>query len=183
MAGNVGAYRRLLNKFVDNQADAIEGIRSACEGGDNELAVRLAHTLKGVSGSIGAGTLQSVAAALEGALKEVPDVPPSDLINETEVELEKILDVIRAAWPETAEGAAGGYGEVPKDLGNRLQAVLEKLEDYDSAAGDLLGEIAASVRGTPARDALEALRKTVDQYDFENAVVQIKDIMNDYPPA
>ena len=183
MGGNAGAYRRLLLKFIDNQADAISSIRSAFDAGDNELAVRLAHTLKGVSGSIGAGALQSAAANLEGALKEAPEVLPSESIADTEAELDKILGVIRTTMPEAADAPAGGDGEVPADLGNRLQAVLVKLEDYDSEAGDLLEEIAAAVRGTPAGHALDKLRQTVGQYDFENAVQQINVIIADYPPA
>ena len=69
MGGSVKSYLRLLEKFADNQADAIAGITQAVEQGDGEAAVRLAHTLKGVGGSIGADALQQAAAEVEAALK------------------------------------------------------------------------------------------------------------------
>jgi CheY-like chemotaxis protein len=183
MGGNIGSYRKLLRKFVDNQADAIDGIRAAFADGDVELAVRLAHTLKGVGGSIGADTLQAAASRLEAALKKAPGALPPQLISQAEAELIKILDVIRSGCPEDTAEPEGGDGEIPEDFSEQLQAVLAKLEEYDSDAGDLLDSIAAGVRGTPASASLDALKKTVGQYDFENAVEQIKDIMSEYTPA
>ena len=65
LGGNVSSYLKLLNKFADNQADAIERLKEELRADNPEEAVRVAHTLKGVSGSIGASDLQEVATQLE----------------------------------------------------------------------------------------------------------------------
>ncbi len=49
-------------------ASAPERIREALQQGDVEAAVRLAHTLKGTAGTIGAVIVQQTAANLESAL-------------------------------------------------------------------------------------------------------------------
>ena len=69
--GNTRSYRKLLERFRDNQAGAAQQVTNAMEEGDWELATRLAHTLKGVAGNVGA---QEVHAAKEGELGAVATV-------------------------------------------------------------------------------------------------------------
>src|SRR5438046_2205311 len=54
VAGNQKLYLKLLRQFVDQQGKAPGQIASALTRGDAALAERLAHTLKGVAGNIGA---------------------------------------------------------------------------------------------------------------------------------
>ena len=57
------------------QADAVGQIRAALATNDGESATRLAHTLKGVAGNLGAGPVQAAAAAKklieESGLKDI----------------------------------------------------------------------------------------------------------------
>ena len=62
VAGNRKLYEKLLRQFVEQQGPAVEQITAAQAQGDNALAERLAHTLKGVAGNIGAKSVQSTAA-------------------------------------------------------------------------------------------------------------------------
>ncbi len=178
MAGNIRSYRKLLNKFVANQEGAIGEIRAAFEEGDHEGTVRLAHTLKGVAGTVGASALQESAASLEAALKEQPEEAPEALITHTEAELDRTLSVLQAvATAEPLSGSVDGGGGVPADLSPRLQGLLEKLEQYDSEADDVLEEILAQVAGTPLADPLRALKKRVGEYDFEGAAEDLKELV------
>ena len=54
VAGNRKLYLKLLRQFVEQQGPAVEQITTALAQGDVALAERLAHTLKGVAGNIGA---------------------------------------------------------------------------------------------------------------------------------
>ena len=60
----------LLKKFRDVQLGVAPEIKLAAEADDQELAVRLAHTLKGLAGNIGALALFDTARDLEAALNE-----------------------------------------------------------------------------------------------------------------
>ena len=54
VGGNRKLYLKLLRQFIEQQGPAVEQITEALARGDIALAERLAHTLKGVAGNIGA---------------------------------------------------------------------------------------------------------------------------------
>ncbi|MBL8445283.1 MAG: response regulator [Zoogloeaceae bacterium] len=62
-------YLSLLRKFAPSQRDTVGKVREALDAGDLVTAERLAHTLKGVAGTIGAGVLQGLAADVDRLLK------------------------------------------------------------------------------------------------------------------
>ncbi|MFQ5642279.1 MAG: response regulator, partial [Thiogranum sp.] len=70
VAGNTKLYRNILRKFRDSQAHAGDDVMTALEQGDHETAQRLAHTLKGIAGNVGASGLQEAAGRLERAIKD-----------------------------------------------------------------------------------------------------------------
>jgi two-component system sensor histidine kinase/response regulator len=180
MGGNVRSYRKLLEKFVDNQAGAIQELEAAIAEGDAETAVRLAHTVKGVGGAIGASTLQQAAAKLESALAESPTENHEVLLRETEHELKKVLATIESisiAKEESSRDAKSG--EIPDDLLPQLKDLLEKLDEYDSAAEDLLLDILDQIVGTALHESLRGLKKHMDQYDLEAAADQLKPLIEE----
>lgn len=91
MGGRVALYQDLLKMFEHKQAGAVASIRAALVNGDRELAVEVAHILKGSSGSIGAEQLQAQVAALEQSLKESGTVTEAEL-QLLEAELIGVLD-------------------------------------------------------------------------------------------
>ena len=70
VSGNQGFFRQLLVKFSVSHKNTVEEILSALESKDSEKAIRLAHTLKGLAGTIGAHELQAAAADLEAAVTD-----------------------------------------------------------------------------------------------------------------
>jgi len=65
--GNDGLYLRLLRKFHASQHDFAAQFEAAQAAGDEAAALRLAHTLKSVAGSLGASAVQQAAETLEKA--------------------------------------------------------------------------------------------------------------------
>jgi len=171
MGGSVKSYLRLLEKFADNQADAIAEMTHAVEQEDSETAVRLAHTLKGVSGSIGADALQQAAAEVEAALKADPSTLPEGMA-QTALELDRVLGLIRGSHSARG-GAADTVTALPEDLVPRLQELMEKLEEYDSEAEDVLFAILDQVKGTDVHGLLQGVRKQISAYDMEAAAEEL----------
>lgn len=68
LGGNQALFVRLLRLFRSDYPSALDDIRIALERGDQELARRLSHSLKGVSGQISAKGLNEAARALEQAI-------------------------------------------------------------------------------------------------------------------
>ena len=70
MMGKKTLYITMLRKYVAGQKNCVQTMRDAIRDGDWATAQRTAHTLKGVSGTIGATDIPAYADALEQAIRE-----------------------------------------------------------------------------------------------------------------
>jgi two-component system sensor histidine kinase/response regulator len=97
MGGSEALLNKMLNRFLQEQAQAVEKIMEAHDQGDNTTAHRLAHTLKGIAGSLSAQALREKAAALEDAL-ESGAVPTylEKLFSATDTELRKTIEFLKS---------------------------------------------------------------------------------------
>jgi len=104
LAGNRGAYRRLMLQFGrDNRL--LEELRKALGAGDRTAAVRAAHSLKSVAGNLGAKELNRAAADAEAALKAGTETPV--LLDGLAARFETVVRGIRE-WAARMEPDAGG---------------------------------------------------------------------------
>ena len=74
LRGNTVQYTKLLTMFRERQAGVAADVRNAIGRGEEELARRLAHNLKGLAANIGADDLYHAAARLEAAIADGGDV-------------------------------------------------------------------------------------------------------------
>jgi len=93
LGNNKELYRRLLLMFLAEHAQDGTAIRAALKSNDIELAQRLAHTLKGLAGTVGAGELRAVAKDLEMAIAEGKEPLFEPLL----MQLEQKLAVVMAS--------------------------------------------------------------------------------------
>ena len=68
VGGNMTLFRSLLRKFAQNHADQVADLQKAIDEGEIHNARRMLHTLKGVSGTLGALKLQALARSVEANL-------------------------------------------------------------------------------------------------------------------
>ena len=100
VGGKAERYVRLLRRLVDDHGDDLSKLRACLAVGDLTGARRIAHTLKGVAGTLGAIRLQGAAAALEaGILAEYPGG-----------EIERLVDLVEEAQALLA-GALRGLAD------------------------------------------------------------------------
>jgi two-component system sensor histidine kinase/response regulator len=103
VAGNRKLYLKLLRQFIEQQGLALAQITTAFQQGDIALAERLAHTLKGVAGNIGAQSVQSAAGVLE---KQIRDRAGSPALQSAQQQVAAALDPLIAQL-RAALGAPG----------------------------------------------------------------------------
>ena len=75
MSGNVEVYERLLRQFADSAAPDMAKLRDTYDQGHTDKARRLAHTLKGSAGTLGALHLHELASTLEASLRSAHEAP------------------------------------------------------------------------------------------------------------
>jgi PAS domain S-box-containing protein len=173
--GRREAYVGLLRTFASGQASAPDVIRSALADGRRADALRAAHTLKGVAGSIGAHQVQAEAASLEAALRE--DAPPAEverLLDCVTATLGAFLTAVAAVMPpeppqEPTVGAVDP--EAVRVAVERITGLLEQDDVEAVAALDAAWPLVAAAFGERAA----ALRKLVRSYRFGEALAALRD--------
>jgi signal transduction histidine kinase/DNA-binding response OmpR family regulator len=171
VAGNKKLYRSLLGQFVAQQADAVAVVRAALERQDFALVERLVHTLKGVSGNLGAKTISKLAAELEGSLKSRDVGSLESALSELDVELAKVIPAIRDSLAtDTAEAAPGGAARDLTVTVTLLKQIKQLIANDDGAALDFLLESRGRIVGNISEADLNALHQAVSDFDFASAL-------------
>ena len=170
VGGNARLYRSILKKFSQNQSTGIDDIKAALEQGDMELAERLAHTIKGVSGNIGAMDLHGAARGLESEIKQEGINVAAVLLESVQSRLDQVLNSV--AMLQDSKGAeTDSAAEMdPTIIKPLLEELKELLEDDDTDAVDVVEKLQAYLKGSEAGFALSKVEKCIGEYDFEEAL-------------
>jgi two-component system sensor histidine kinase/response regulator len=171
VAGNMKLYRSLLGQFVEQQADAVSAVRAGLECQDFGLAERVMHTLKGVSGNLGAKALSGLTAELEKSLRDHDTQSLEAGLPGLADELARVIEAIRDSL------AAGGAEASPRtpisdstEAVRLLKQLKQMLADDDGAALDYLLDARERVEGVISDADLNALQKAVRDFDFTAAL-------------
>jgi CheY-like chemotaxis protein len=179
VAGNKKMFLDLLQRFMNSQRGVDTEIQKALEEKDSELAERLAHTTKGVSGNIGATSLHKAAGNLEGAIRSNDTVLGEKVFVCFAEELAEIISVLENAFPKK-EASKESEVQPQTSTVEEIQPLLEKLHallaDDDGEALDYLSEITAELSGLIPQSELNQLQSSVSQFDFEEALDCLKQI-------
>ena len=190
MMGNVAIYLSLLRKFTDRQEPTRREIAELRQTGDREAAERLAHTLKGVAGTIGADFLASRAQRVEAVIQGGAGRPEIDAeLARLGEELDALITEVRGKLPplpatpspQAAPTAASG-GTVDRDRAERvLRQLASLLAGSDVAAiafltqnsgvlrdnlGEHFGEVEAATEGYDFVAALKALKRAAREVEI-----------------
>jgi PAS domain S-box-containing protein len=184
VAGNTRLYMKLLREFASNQADAVEQIRAALAANDAERATRVAHTLKGVAGSLGAGPVQTAAAAVEKLLRDRtgPDAT-NPALEQLAAVVNPFLTRLRTALTSTtlAEPATPAVAGAPT---RAIAKQLKKLfAEFDTSAVTFAEENEASLR--PVFDAVtwEQFLRQTQQFAFADAQALLDQALAQLPTS
>jgi two-component system, sensor histidine kinase and response regulator len=170
--GKRGLYLSLLRRFASDQRDAAARARAALEAGDGGSAERIAHTAKGVAGSIGAVGLAERAADLELALRGGRGRPEIDaLLGSFSASLAAtVAELDRSLPPEgDARGVTSGAAVDPAEavaLAGKLKVLL--LGGDAEAAELFAGSESALEAAYPG--VIAALRAAIKNFDFGQAL-------------
>ena len=100
IGGRKASYERLLRLYVSAHGRDFIALRQSLTESNTKEARRLAHSLKGGAGILGATTVQAAAAKLEEAIEEGRAADEIErLTGETEIKHDALVAAIRAALP------------------------------------------------------------------------------------
>ncbi|ATX79221.1 two-component system, unclassified family, sensor histidine kinase and response regulator [Mariprofundus aestuarium] len=181
VGGDPNHYRNILSKFVESQVDVIAQAHQAMANGGTKMAERLLHSLKSVAGNIGAKGLHDEASRLEQLVRDGVEIKADDE-KAAESRLSEVIASIRGWIEEKQEVVAEEVvvepsGEFDREhaaeVAGRMRLLLE---DYNGDAVDLLDELEAALAGSSIAAKLPRIKKYLDAYDFDAALLLLEGI-------
>lgn len=183
--GSKTLYLKVIQRFVDDFDGYISKIADATQKGEKDSAVRMAHTLKGIAGTIGCTKLQEMAAKMEfqissgnSALEKFPWSKLDDV-------LQQLIERIRKAIP-LAESTMGEANEklvedpnAEEKLSKMLKMIRPAIRDAVPMDCRVALKIVEHIRFDKKRgELLKELKSAIDDFDFEKADAVVTELEN-----
>lgn len=186
--GNGALYLRMLRRFGDDHPPTATPIRAALDSGDLNLAHRLAHTLKGSAGMIGAHRLHAQASALEQRLRVAGADAASELDQVEHALRDVLLAVQRLLDGQPVMGARGDSlttpaVNVPPASAALLEQLAVLLDTGDGAALDLLAQSAPALKAALGAAGFSEVMLAANAFDFEAALAALRGARPDAPQS
>ena len=185
VGGNRKLYLRILRQFAEHQAFAIEQIKAAVSQGDVILAERLAHTIKGVAGNIGAKEIQAAAGALEKFIRAKATAEEIESgQQQLAATLVPVIAQLQLAFRPSVESVVPEPAAPAVDpLKSREAAaqLLKLLGEFDPGSGEFLEANRAALGTLFAQDEWRQFEELVQGYSFSEAQGRLENALRKVP--
>ena len=172
IGGNIKRYRKVLTKFRNLNLNVSEDIEKALAEENFEIARQIAHSIKGVSGNLGANNLFQVAGKLEQAAKQEDTNQLESLLISFSHTLNCVFDSI-AAIDHPNETSSDEKQPLDQDAYE-----CNNLEKVQSLVAELTELIDTDISEFTER--FEVLEKLFDKSKFSVELRTIKDSIERY---
>ena len=180
--GKIERYLALLGKYAEHHAGAAAEIRAALNANDLPLAQRLAHTQKGVCGTLGLDGLREAAAELDQSIRK----------NQAPERLATLLQILEDVHRATLLGLRQALG--------MTAGSTDESKAASAASAELVGQLIALLReddmeslslaqqGSQTLSSLLAenypvFRRHLDNFDFPQAKLMLEQALNGSAPT
>jgi PAS domain S-box-containing protein len=184
VAGNKKLYGKLLRQFSNTEADAAQRIASALAANDRALAERLAHTVKGLAGSLGSHGVQQAAGRLEEVIaSRAPSAELMPILQEFSSVLQDFISRLQAALPwVVTDDPARTTADVPLDpeqVKQVLQEMIGHLNNFDPAAEEYLEVNRDAFRALLTEESFTRFEEGVRGFAFADALARLQEAANE----
>jgi two-component system sensor histidine kinase/response regulator len=177
VGGNQKLYVKLLRQFADQQGSSAQQIADALNKGDAEVAERLAHTVKGVAGNLGATPIQNAAAQLEKAIHAKPSLEGlGPILIEFRSLIEKFVTSLHGALPPVEERniAPSQLPIDPQETKRAVTEMISHLNNFDPAAGECLERNRPHFQAFLNAERFAAFEQHVGSFAFADALADLE---------
>ena len=182
--GNAALYERLLQKFLEREADTPQRLEAALRAGDGEMALRTLHNLKGIAATIGAHALSAACLVLENELRN-PDPAPKRVLQTTQDWSGALAEVLaylkRRGGNTSAVNSAQPVADSNLTTAAQLQAQCLELQlllrDNDARASRGAESLAQHLQGSLHADAARQIARHASRFDYDAALDGLQILM------
>ncbi|MDC1067580.1 PAS domain S-box protein [Candidatus Kapabacteria bacterium] len=180
LADNKKLYLSLLSKFLKKNEDFISDLITDFDKNDREASVRKAHTLKGVSGNIGAEKVFNHSKTMEDKLNEDSFIPVSGNTFELKNAIDEVIKELKEKLVENSNSESNDDKKLDKaELSKLFNILLDLLSEDDFDSSNTLDEILDLDGLGTLRLKFESIKDSVSGYDFEEALEKAEELKKD----
>ncbi len=184
LGNNKRLYTKLLKQFLTYYKNTENEFWEALDTGHRDTAKRIAHTLKGLGGSIGATALAGEAAYLEASFSGESAEVTRKLAHNCFARLREAQETLREAFREEEErereSAAAASPSLALDDVKRRNALLQELIRFlrsdDAEGGAFLAAHERELRSLMSGGEFAALQRHVTRFEFDKALALLSGI-------
>ncbi len=173
LRGKRTLYLDLLRKFAEGQRNATEQIRQSLARGDTATAERIAHTLKGIAGNVGATGIQNEAAVVEHGIRDGREVEAG--LDRLARSLAELIGYLERDLPPPVHHEQ----EEPGQAATVVERLRRLLIDNDPEAEEVMAEhlelLSRLLQGQG-----DAFIRCVRAFDFDKALALL-DMREEHP--
>jgi CheY-like chemotaxis protein len=181
LCGNWATYRYILLMFRDKHADAADRLEKFIVEGQWEEAERLAHTLKGGGGNLGAKRLYEQAAALEQNCRAADTENAQAALTTLRSHLDEVMGGLKQlaeSGTTTEQSAGSGSVATPLETTVLLDKMLHALDCDLGEAQSCLAALRQQVADSEFAGPLAALQQALNNFDTEAAKETVQALHN-----
>ncbi|MCC8194389.1 MAG: response regulator, partial [Deltaproteobacteria bacterium] len=171
-------YVKILRQFLRTQRGSGELYEAAAAAGDAATQTRIAKTLRGLGGSIGATILATAAAELESALASGNAADAAEAAKDTFDALGSLITMLQTAFPDEPllrdappDAAPSPSGEVD----GTLAALVSLLSDDDAASLKYLEQHSATLEKTLGANIFTRVEQAVSRFELDEALALLRE--------
>jgi len=189
---NVNNNRELYIKILKNTLNRFQNIDTQTltelNKGRFETAQRLMHTFKGISGTIGAVKLNTLASKTETAIKKKDVEQSQDLLTELSEEIKIVMPAIalyikdnEPSSESESESAHGETVELDRNLlKKRFNELFSLIEDCDADALKVVAQVKTLLGKKYISSVFWEIESHLNSYDFENAKISLEEFSKSF---
>jgi len=177
-------FLKLLIRFSQTQRTVIERIQNALNKNDTTLAIREAHTLKGVAGTIGATLLATQAETLEACLAKDSQKNYDALFEEIKLLVDHLCDDIEQHCTPHSTIALSETTPVnydPNELRAQCEHLKKLLDSLAPEAGEFFEMLLPKLQTLGHENELIKAREQIQNFDYDEAKTLIEVIEKALP--
>lgn len=174
-------YKTLLNGFYNTYQNVDKDIRGLLEQGQTKDARRLAHSIKGLSGNLGASIFREKAMKLEFAIRDNSEEIESCLTEfsgEFVDVIYEVRDILNRRYKDIGDKETSvSYGK--DEFLRRSKELISALETYKYGEVKQAAELFTSTKmPIRYRNNIAEILKNIDSYDYDLAIELLKEMVN-----
>ncbi len=171
VGGNEVLYKKLLNDFSKEYSSVANELEKLISQGDERYCQKIIHSLKGVSGNIGAMDLYNAVVEFEGAIKQQDSNDLNSTFTLFKDRLKSVIKEIDRICPEDVTETAKecAIDLTVEKIAPLIKDALTLIEKRSIDADKSINEIKESLMNTDLEKLGIELEEKINIYDFDGA--------------